>query len=71
MCEADLEKALSSLESYRHDIKERDAKIHHLVTDLRTCCTENERLQEMIGLNQHAKEHLCQELDFQMFSLRV
>ena len=70
-CEADLEKAVSSLESYRHDLKERDAKIHHLITELRTRCAENEHLQEVVGHNQHAKDRLCQELDFRMFSLRV
>ncbi len=70
-CEADLEKAVSSLESYRHDLKDREAKIHHLMAEFRTRCAENEHLQEIVSHNQHAKDRLCQELDFRMFSLRV
>lgn len=70
-CEADLEKAVSSLESYRHDIKDRESRLHHLTTEVRTNATERERLQEIISHHQHSKEHLCQEFDFRMYSLRV
>lgn len=69
-CEADLEKALSSLDTYRHDLKERESKLHHLATDVRTNAAEKERLQEIIGHHQHAKERLCQEFDYRMYSLR-
>lgn len=62
---------MSSLDTYRHDLKDRDAKLHHLTAELRTLCAEKERLQDIIGNNQHSKERLCQEFDFRMFSLRV
>lgn len=71
MCEADLEKAMSSLDTYRHDLKDRDAKLHHVTSELRTQCAEREHLQEIISNNQHSQERLCQEFDFRMFSLRV
>lgn len=70
-CEADLEKATSSLDSYRHDLKDREAKVHHLAAELRTHFAEKEHLQEIISKNQHSKERLCQEFDFRMFSLKV
>lgn len=70
-CEADLEKAVSSLDSYRHDIKDRESKLQHLTAEVRTSVAERERLQEIIGHHQLSKERLCQEFDFRLFSLRV
>ena len=70
-CEADLEKAISSLDTCRHDLKDREAKLHHLMTQLQTHYAEKEHLQEVIGHNQHSKDRLCQEFDFRMCSLRV
>ena len=71
MCEADLEKALSSLETCRHDFKEKDAKLHQLTSELRTHCAEKEHLQKVIGQHQQSQERVCQEFDYRMFTLRV
>lgn len=68
-CEADLEKALSSLDTARHDLKDREAKLHHITTELRTRGGEKEHLQEIISHHQHSKERLCQEFDFRLHSL--
>lgn len=62
---------MSSLDTYRHDLRDREAKLHHLTVELRNHCAEKERMQEVIGHNQHSKERLCQEFDFRMFSLQV
>lgn len=70
-CEADLEKALSSLDTARHDLKDREAKLHHITTELRTRGGEKEHLQEIISHHQHSKERLCQEFDFRLHSLHV
>ena len=70
-CEADLEKAVSSLDTCRHDLKDREARMHILTTELRTLTAEKEHLQEIISHHQLSKERLCQEFDFRMFSLRV
>ena len=70
-CEADLEKAMSSLDSYRHDIKDRESKLQYLTAEVRTNAVEREHLQEIIGHHQHSKERLCQEFDFRLYSLRV
>lgn len=66
-----MEKALSSLDTYRHDIKDRESKLHHLTAEVRNNAAEKERLQEIISHHQHSKERLCQEFDFRMYSLRV
>ena len=71
MCEADLEKALSSLETYRHDLKERDNRLHQLTSELHTHCTEKDYLQKVIDQNQHSQEQMCQEFKFRMFGLQV
>lgn len=70
-CEADLEKASSSLESHRHDVKERDGKIHRLTSELRARAVECERLQKILGQQQHGQERMRQEAELRMYSLRV
>ncbi len=70
-CEADLEKASNTIESCRHDIKDREAKIHRLSSDLRLCCSENERLQKLEGQHQRSQERLRQEAEFRMISFKV
>ena len=70
-CEADLEKASNTIESCRHDIKERDAKIHRLSSELRLCFAESERLQKLDGQHQRAQDRLRQEAEFRMLSFRV
>ena len=70
-CEADLEKASSALESHRHEVKERDGKLHRLSSELRARAGECERLQKIIGQQQHAQERMRQEAELRMYSLRV
>lgn len=70
-CEADLEKASSALESHRHEVKERDNKLHRLSSELRARAAECERLQKIIGQQQHSQERMRQEAELRMYSLRV
>lgn len=70
-CEADLEKALSSLESYRRDLKDRDSRIHQLTSELHAHISDKEHLQEVLGANKERQEHLSHEYDRQIGSLQV
>ena len=70
-CEADLEKAISSLDVCRHDMRDRDAKLHHLTSELRTQCVEKENLKEIISNNQQTRERLHHDFEFRMFSLQA
>lgn len=70
-CEADFEKASSALESHRHEVKERDSKLHRLSSELRARAGECERLQKIIGQQQHSQERMRQEAELRMYSLRV
>ena len=66
-----MEKATSSLESHRHDVKDRDGKLHRLSSELRTRAAENERLQKILAQQQHGQERMRQEAELRMYSLRV
>lgn len=70
-CEADLEKASNSVEAYRHDVKERESKIHRLSSELRLCYSENERLQKGDNQHQRAQDRLKQEAEYRILALRV
>ena len=57
--------------SPRHDLKDRDAKLHKLGSELRSRAGETERLQKMVGQHQRAQDRLRQEAEYRMFTLRV
>ena len=55
----------------RHDLKDRDSKLHKLGSELRSRAGETERLQKMVGQHQRAQDRLRQEAEYRMFTLRV
>ena len=55
----------------RHDIKDRDAKIHKLNSGLRVQSSECERLQKIVNQHQRAQDRLRQEVEYRIFSLKV
>lgn len=55
----------------RRDVKERDAKIHRLSSELRSRTAECERLQKIVGQHQRVQDRLRKEVEYHMFSLRV
>ena len=59
------------MEAYRHDVKERENKIHRLSSELRLCYSENERLQKVDNQHQRAQDRLKQEAEFRILALRV
>ena len=55
----------------RHDLKDRDSKLHKLGSELRSRAGEVERLQKIVGQHQRAQDRLRQEAEYRMFTLRV
>ena len=62
---------LSPPSSHRHDVKERDVRLHRLGTELHSRTGECERLQKIVNQHQRTQDHLRQEVEYRMFSLRV
>ena len=55
----------------RHDIRDRDTKIHKLSNELRMQNAECERLQKIVDQHRRTQEKLQHEVEYRMFTLKV
>ena len=70
-CEADLEKAMSGQEGYRHDLRDKECQLHKLASDLHHVSSERKELALVLGQAQQSQDKIDREHQLRLNSLRV